>query len=252
MAPRILITNDDGINAPGIRALASMLSAVGDVYIVAPTGERSAAAHSITFNHPLRVNFINKREASVEGTPTDCVMFGYYGFMKKARPDLLVSGINNGPNLGDDITYSGTVSAALEGTLLGIPSIAVSMGSRIDPKYRSGAVFLKALCSKVLAEGLPKNTFLNVNIPNVERARIKGIKVCRQGKRVYRDMFLKRIDPRGRTYYWLGGKEPSALVESGTDFEAIKNNRISVTPLHFDLTNHPAVAGLKFIENLRR
>ena len=252
MAPRILITNDDGINAPGIRALASMLSAVGDVYIVAPTGERSAAAHSITFNHPLRVNFINNREASVDGTPTDCVMFGYYGFMKKNRPDLLVSGINNGPNLGDDVTYSGTVSAALEGTLLGIPSIAVSMGSRIDPKYRSGAVFLKALCSKVLAEGLPKNTFLNVNIPNVERARIKGIKVCRQGKRVYRDMFLKRIDPRGRTYYWLGGKEPSALVESGTDFEAIKNNRISVTPLHFDLTNHPAVAGLKFIENLRR
>ena len=252
MTPRILVTNDDGINAPGIKALASILAAVGEVYIVAPSGERSAAAHSITFNHPLRVNFINKREASVEGTPTDCVMFGYYGFMKKARPDLLVSGINNGPNLGDDITYSGTVSAALEGTLLGIPSIAVSIGSRKNPKFRGGTVFIRSLCAKVLEEGLPKNTFLNVNIPNVERAKINGIKVCRQGKRVYRDMFLKRIDPRGRTYYWLGGKEPSALVESGTDFEAIKDNMISVTPLHFDLTNHPAVAGLKFIENLRK
>ncbi|MEI7904839.1 MAG: 5'/3'-nucleotidase SurE [Candidatus Firestonebacteria bacterium] len=251
MAPKILITNDDGIDAPGIKALAKILKPLGTVYTVAPSGERSAAAHSITFNHPLRVQHINKTSVAVDGTPTDCVMFGVYGLLNSKRPDLVVSGINNGPNLGDDITYSGTVSAALEGTLLKIPSIAISMGDRKNCKYMAGAEYIRYLCRKILKEGLPGNVFLNVNIPNVARSRIKGIIISKQGKRIYRDMFLKRLDPRGRSYYWLGGMEPSYEKENGTDFEAIERNMIAVTPLHYDLTDYPAMTLLKSLEKVK-
>jgi len=166
MKPNILITNDDGINAGGIKALEKILKNVGLVYVVAPSQERSAAAHSISFNHPLRVNFIDKYHVAVDGTPTDCAMFGCYGLLKREKPDLLVSGINHGVNLGDDITYSGTVSAALEGTLLGVPSIAFSMqyGKRFN--FLLAAGFIRKICCNVIKKGLPENTFLNVNIPN--------------------------------------------------------------------------------------
>jgi 5'-nucleotidase len=251
MAPRILVTNDDGIDAPGIKALEKILKPLGTVFVVAPGSEKSAAAHSITFNHPLRVRHIGRASVAVDGTPTDCVMFGVYGLLNNKRPDLLVSGINNGPNLGDDITYSGTVSAALEGTLLKIPSIAFSMCGRNTANYSAAACFIRDLCRKVIKEGLPKNVFLNVNIPDVPRKKLKGVMVVRQGKRIYNDMFLKRLDPRGRSYYWLGGMEPSYEKEKGTDFEAIEKNMIAVTPLHFDLTNHAALQSLKGFEALK-
>ena len=243
MKPKIIITNDDGINAVGIKALEKILKPIGTVFVVAPSQERSAAGHSISFNHPLRVNFIDKFHVAVDGTPTDCAMFGYYGLLKRERPALLVSGINHGVNLGDDITYSGTVSAALEGTLLGIPSVAFSMqyGKKIN--FLLAEKFIRKICNNVIEKGLPENTFLNINIPNC--TKIKGIEIARQGKRIYRDKMMKKTDPRGKSYYWLGGKEPGFVREKGTDFSAIQNKKISITPLKFDFTNFDALDSLK-------
>ncbi len=243
MKPKILITNDDGINADGIKALEEIVKLLGTVYVVAPSQERSAAAHSISFNHPLRVNFIDKHHVAVDGTPTDCTMFGFYGLLKGEKPALLVSGINHGVNLGDDITYSGTVSAALEGTLLGIPSIAFSMQYGKKFNFFLAKVFLRSLCKKVMEQGLEKNTFLNVNIPNC--SRIRGVEIVRQGKRIYKDKMLKKIDPRGKAYYWLSGNPPDYVREAGTDFSAVNNNKIAVTPLKFDFTNYEALEEIK-------
>jgi len=247
MKPKILITNDDGINADGIKALEKILKPIALVYVVAPSQERSAAAHSLSFNHPLRVNFLDKRHVAIDGTPTDCAMFGFYGLLNRIKPALLVSGINHGVNLGDDITYSGTVSAALEGTLLGIPSIAFSMQYGKTFKFYKAAGFIRKLCKNVIKKGLSENTFLNVNIPNCEK--IKGVEVVRQGKRIYRDKMMKKIDPRGKSYYWLGGKQPGFVKENGTDFSAIENKNIAVTPLKFDFTSFEALDHTKTLLN---
>lgn len=239
MKPKILIINDDGINAEGIKALEKILKHLGTVFVVAPSQERSAAAHSISFNHPLRVNFIDKHHVAVDGTPTDCSMFGFYALLKGEKPALLVSGINHGVNLGDDITYSGTVSAALEGTLLGIPSIAFSMEYGETFNFFLAAGFIRKLAKKVIENGLPKNTFLNVNIPNCPK--LKGVEIVRQGQRIYKDKMLKKIDPRGKAYYWLSGNPPDYVREDGTDFSVIFNKKISVTPLKYDFTNYEAL-----------
>jgi 5'-nucleotidase len=249
--PKILVTNDDGINAEGLKALIEILRPLGGLYVCAPHQERSAASHSISFHHPLRVQFIDKRTFAIEGTPSDCVMFGVHWLRERGiRPDIIVSGINRGANLGDDVTYSGTVCAAMEGAILGIPSLAVSSVSNSKHNYFAGRKYIRIISENIIANGLSNNTFLNMNIPGDPKKKIKGIMLVKQGKRIYRDKMIKKKDPRGNVYYWLGGEKPIYKNEKNTDFYAISRNMISVTPLHFDLTNHALMANGSFIEAL--
>jgi 5'-nucleotidase len=237
----ILVTNDDGVRAPGIKALAKHMKALGDVYVIAPDREQSAVGHSLTLRDPLRVTEIAPKTIAVEGTPTDAVLLAYYRLLP-AKPDIVISGINYGCNLGDDATYSGTVSAAFEATLLGIPAIAISTAR--DKKkvyYDVAAKFALKIAREVLKHGLPKDTLLNVNLPSLPESRIKGVSVTRQGRRVYGDVIVEKVDPRGRPYYWIGDGNPRWMESEGTDVEAIQNGRISLTPIQLDLTNHSAI-----------
>jgi len=240
----ILISNDDGIEAPGLKSLAEALSKSHEVTVVAPDREQSATSHSLTLQRPLRVKKINSNFYSVDGTPTDCINLAVNGILEK-RPDLVVSGINQGPNLGDDITYSGTVSAAIEGTLLGIPSIAVSLVARENYIFETAAEFAVYLAEIVFEKGLPPDTFLNVNIPNLPRKKIEGVSITHQGKRIYEDLVFKKLDPRGVEYYWIGGGNAKWEKSNGTDFQAIEKGMISITPLHLDLTNYRALSVIK-------
>lgn len=241
----ILVTNDDGVQAQGLKVLAEHLSALGEVYVVAPDREQSAVGHSLTLRHPLRIAEVGPRVTAVEGTPTDCVLLGYYRILP-AEPALVCSGINFGHNLGDDITYSGTVSAAFEATLLGIPAIAISIGregKRVH--YDVAARFAVRLARKGLREGLPRDTLLNVNLPNLPASKIKGVVVTKQGRRSYDDVIVEKVDPRGRAYFWIGNGDPRWADDSGTDINAIRAGKISITPVHLDLTNHTAIEKLK-------
>lgn len=240
----ILVTNDDGVRAEGIRNLREAAEEVGRVIVVAPEQQQSASSHALTLSDPLRINWLDDSTIAVDGTPTDCVLVAMRGLLER-KPDLLVSGINHGPNLGDDVTYSGTVAAAFEGTLLGIPSIAMSVSSWHDCKFDAARDFAKVIIEKVLDEGLSPNTLLNVNVPSCARQGISEVKVTKLGKRVYRDVIIKKKDPRGRDYYWIGGGDPVWEPESGTDFEAIEQNAISVTPLHLDLTDYTQLEVVK-------
>lgn len=244
MKPTILVTNDDGINSPGLVALTKALRPLGNVFIIAPDREKSAAGHSVTFHHPLRAEKINNRAIQIDGTPTDCVMYGILHFLK-TKPDLVASGINRGPNLGDDITYSGTVSAAIEGTLHGIPSFAISVADYSKLQYQAAARFARNIAELLLKKMLPTETLLNINVPNMPYENIKGIEITKQGKRIYRDLIIEKTDPRGRLYYWIGGEEPTYKDEPGTDFNAIAQNKISITPIHLDLTNYSAFNTIK-------
>jgi 5'-nucleotidase len=239
---RILVTNDDGIHSPGILALAEKVSGLGEVVVVAPDRERSAVGHSLTLHSPLRAEEIRPRFFAVDGTPTDCVNLAIHGLLKQ-RPDLVVAGVNKGANLGDDLTYSGTVSAAMEAAIMGLPAIAVSLAAETFPArlFDYPAEIAARLASMVLAKGLPPDTFLNVNVPS-EGA--KGVRLTRQGKRIYGDLVVEKRDPRGRKYYWIGGGELGFEDIEGTDFNAVQNGFISVTPLHFDLTNYRSFEGL--------
>lgn len=232
----ILVTNDDGVHSPGIVVLAEALAPLGRVVVVAPDRERSAAGHSLTLHHPLRAEEIRPGVFAVDGTPTDCVNLGTHGLLE-ARPDLVVSGINRGANLGDDITYSGTVAAAFEATLMGVPAFAISLGgnSFCADDFRPGAAFAAQLSLEIVSRGLPPDTFLNVNLPAQFPA---GIRLTRQGKRRYGDLVVEKIDPRGKKYYWIGVGELGFEEAEGTDFAAIQHGYISITPLHLDLTNH--------------
>ena len=243
--PVILVSNDDGVRSEGIEALADAMKALGAVYIVAPDRERSAAGHSLTLTHPLRVEKIGPRVYSVDGTPTDCVNLGVNGILRGKKIDLLVSGINKGANLGDDITYSGTVSAAIEGTLLGIPSVALSLVTRKRFRFDVAVHYALAVAKKVLRKGLPGDTLLNVNVPNVPREEIRGVRMTRQGKRIYGDLIVEKRDPRGRKYYWIGGDHLRSEQIPGSDLEAIEGNFVSVTPIHLDLTNYGALRALR-------
>lgn len=243
--PTILICNDDGVRSEGIEALAAALKSVGTVYVVAPDRERSAASHSLTLSHPLRVEKLGPRTYSVDGTPTDCVNLGVNGILKGRKIDLLVSGINKGANLGDDITYSGTVSAAMEGTILGIPSIAVSVVTRSRFRFDVASEFAVTAARKVMQQGLPDDTLLNVNVPNVPKDKIAGVRMTRMGKRVYGDVIVEKRDPRGRKYYWIGGDYLTSEEVPGSDLEAIEDNCISITPIHLDLTNYAALRALR-------
>ena len=237
----ILVTNDDGVRAPGIEALAEHLKSLGEVYVVAPDREQSAVGHSLTLRHPLRITEIAPRVTAVEGTPTDCVLLAYHRILPE-KPAIVFSGINFGWNLGDDVTDSGTVSAAFEATLLGTPAIAVSIGR--DGKkvhYDVAAKFAVKLGRKVLRDGVPRDTLLNVNVPNLPASRIKGVAVTRQGRRSYDDVIVEKVDPRGRPYFWIGNGEARWSRARGTDIHAIRSEKISITPIHLDLTNHSAI-----------
>lgn len=237
-APMILVSNDDGIHSEGLRALRDALASLDDVVVVAPDRERSAVSHSLTLDRPLRVEELRPGWHAVNGTPTDCVLLGVNALLP-VRPRLIVSGINRGANLGDDLHYSGTVSAAMEGTLLGIPSIAVSLAARKDFRYRPAAHFAERLAAYVLDNGLPESTLLNVNVPETEEGQSpRGFLLARHGRRRYSDTIAEKVDPRGRKYYWIGGDEVESPADEGTDFAAIAAGMISVTPIHLDLTNH--------------
>jgi len=242
---KILVTNDDGIHSEGITILARALQEIGDVFVVAPDRERTAVAHSITLHRPLRVEKIRKNAYAVDGTPADCVHLGL-SFFLPGRPHLVVAGINKGGNLGDDVTYSGTVSAAFEGTLLGIPSFAISLVSRSHFKFHPAARFAVRLARQVAKKGLPGNTLLNVNVPNVTEKEIKSYKITRQGKWTHDGGgVVEKVDPRGRKYYWIGEGPLSFDQKGDTDFKAVSDSYISITPLHLDLTNYASIRQLK-------
>jgi len=240
----ILATNDDGVYSPGLGALAKALRALGDVYVVAPDREQSAVSHSLTLHRPLLVEEIKDRVFAVNGTPTDCVCVAVNGLLP-ARPDIVVSGINKGGNLGDDVTYSGTVSAAFEAALMGLPAFAVSMVARQDFIFRPAAEFAVRLARVILDKGLPGDAILNVNVPNLQPEDIKGVRITRQGRRVYGGSVLERIDPRGKKYYWIGGEVENWVQQDDADHEAVRQGYISVTPLKLDLTDHATVPDMK-------
>jgi 5'-nucleotidase len=241
----ILVTNDDGIRSKGILILAKALHDIGDVFVVAPDSEKSAVAHSLTLHRPLRVEKIKKNFYAVDGTPADCIHLGVNTILPK-RPQLIVSGINKGGNLGDDITYSGTVSAAFEGTLLGIPSFAISLVSRSHFKFEVAAQFARRVARYVIKRGLPRNTFLNINVPNLDAKEIKSYRITQQGRWIHNgEGVIEKMDPRGRKYYWIGGGQLIFDKRRNTDMEAISKCHISITPLNLDLTNYSSIRELK-------
>lgn len=236
----ILVTNDDGVHSPGLTALCEAMKPLGDAYIVAPDRERSAAGHSLTMHKPLKVHEHSARVFSINGTPTDCVTIGINKILPE-KPALIVSGINKGANLGDDITYSGTVSAAIEGTIFGIPSLAFSLISSKHYFFETAASFASLISAYVLQHSLPYDTLLNVNVPNVRKESIKGMKLTRQGKRVYDGSIQETFDPWGEKHYWIGGGQPYWEMGEDTDISAVNDGYISVTPVHLDLTNYDAL-----------
>lgn len=245
---RILLTNDDGISAPGIRALWEKLNQLGEVFIVAPSVEQSASSQAITVHHPIRVDEYKidtdgVKGWSIGGTPTDCVKLALESILDK-KPDIVISGINLGANLGSDVLYSGTVSAAIEGALHNIPAIAVSLDVWKNPDFSYAADFTRQLACKLMKEKLPSNTLLNVNVPGTLQ-EIGEMAMTQLGIREYTNTFDKRTDPRGRCYYWMGGQIIDREDAENTDTFAVKNGRISVTPIHFDLTNYPLLKELK-------
>lgn len=245
----ILLSNDDGVGAPGLAALRDAFEELDEVWVVAPDRDQSAVSHSVTLYRPLRLDQIGPRTFAVDGTPTDCINLAVNGVLRE-RPRLIVSGINNGANLGDDVTYSGTVSAAMEGTLLGIPSIAVSLvtdGER-PSDFRLAASFACRLAATLLASEIPADTLLNVNVPNIPEEELRGFSLTRQGKRRYGDAIVEKIDPRGRKYYWIGGDKLDFVEAEGTDFSATRAGYISVTPLHLDLTNYRRLKDLEHLD----
>lgn len=240
--PNILVSNDDGIHAAGLAALAAGLETVGEVYVVAPDRERSAVGHALTLHRPLRVESLGARRFAVNGTPTDCVNLGILGILP-VRPDVVVAGINSGSNLGDDVTYSGTVSAAMEGSLLGVPALAVSLvdagdGADYGPAARA-AMELTRLLLRDRESGL---TLVNVNVP---RGEPRGMRMTRLGRRVYSEKVTEQRDPRGKVYYWIGAGPPAWEAGEDTDFAAVHAGYISVTPLHLDLTSYDGLRALK-------
>jgi len=242
--PLILIANDDGVYSDGIRTLAKQLKVLGRVVMVAPDQQRSATSHSITLHRPLRVRKLYEDVYSVDGTPTDCINLGINEILKQL-PDLIVSGINRGANLGDDAHYSGTVSAAVEGGILGVRAIAVSVVARDRVLYKPAASFCVRLARKVLKDGLPKGVILNVNVPNLPATKITGYAFTKQGKRNYGDIIVEKIDPRGKKYYWIGGDETGFVNIPDSDCNVVAEGKISITPIQVNLTDSSALKKLK-------
>ena len=238
----ILVSNDDGVRSPGIVALAEAMKALGDVWIVAPDREQSAAGHSISLGKPLRMETLSDRVVAVDGTPTDCVYMGLHHVLPRL-PDLLVSGINWGGNLGNDVTYSGTVSAAMEGTVFGVPSIAFSQLRPREADFARAAAFAVTVARWVLAKGLPRDTLLSVNFPpHMDPEKYMWAHL---GKRNYGKLVDVRTDPRGRNYYWIGGDDIGADDRPGSDCNGVAEGWITISPVHMDLTNYDSLAQLK-------
>jgi 5'-nucleotidase len=243
-SPRILISNDDGVHAHGLRVLAAQLAEVGEVWISAPDRERSATSHAISLNEPLRVRQVGEREFAVDGTPTDSVYVGLHHLMQDP-PDIVVSGINHGPNLGNDVLYSGTVSAAMEGALYGYRAVAFSLCIADDRRealrpsdFAAAAEVARGLVPALIDSPMPPGVLLNVNVPQVSRQEIRGIKVCRLGYTDWADAVVVREDPRGKPYYWIGGDRTGHDEIRDSDNNAVSNGHVSVTPIHYDLTDY--------------
>lgn len=247
---RLLLSNDDGIHAPGLQILATTLSAEHEVHVVAPDRERSATGHALTLHKPLRIEEVRipgvKQALAVNGTPSDCIKLALGALMRDCRPDFVISGINRGPNLGTDVIYSGTVSAALEGTiLLDRPCIAISLASFSDLGYEKAAAFALHLVRFLERHTLDPKVLLNVNVPAIEWQDVAGVRVTRLGRRRYNDCFERRIDPRGKVYYWLAGEAEELEDDTDTDVQAIRDNCISISPIHYDLTHYPSLPEIK-------
>ena len=242
--PFILLTNDDGVQSPGLQSLAAAMKRVGRPVIVAPDRDNSAASHSLTMNRPLKVCRLEEDIYSVDGTPADCVTLALSKILP-GPPDLLVSGINPGANLGNDISYSGTVSAAREGAIRGIPSFAVSLVGKENFCFKTAADFAGQLAGLIFKHGMPGETLLNVNVPNLNEAEIKGVKVTRQGRRQYKGGIKEITDPWGRPCFWIGGGTPTGDRGEGSDSHEILENYISITPIHLDLSNYDVMTELE-------
>lgn len=247
---RILVTNDDGINAPGIDSCARIAGALSDdVWIIGPEFDQSGVAHSLSLNDPLRMRRIEERRIAVRGTPTDCVIMAVRHVLKDKRPDLVLSGVNRGQNLAEDVTYSGTVAGAMEGTILGIPSIALSQcfgpNTRDNPSYDTAEAHAPKLIKRLLEEGIPPAVLLNINFPDCRPSEVKGTNAAVQGRRDPGLMHIdERKDGRGNPYYWLGFTRQRSIPANGSDLWAIENKCISVTPLRLDMTDEPFLTRL--------
>jgi 5'-nucleotidase len=234
----ILVTNDDGIASPALYGLRQELESLGRVFIVAPDRDQSATSHSLTLYRPMRIDRPADDTYAIDGTPTDCVLAATHGLLPVA-PDLVVSGVNRGPNMGDDVFYSGTIAAAIEGALQGLPALALSLVTGGGPAdFGYACRFARSLVDEVIARGMPPKSVLNVNVPARPAAEIQGVKITRLGKRAYDDSLIERVDPRGRSYYWIGGDAPVWQPEPESDFLAVDEGYVSVTPLHLDLTDN--------------
>lgn len=252
---KILVSNDDGIAANGIRCLTEILALEHEVYVIAPDRERSAAGHSLTLHTPLRVEEVEayhgvKRAWVTTGTPGDCVKIGINAILSKdEQPDVIISGINHGPNLGADILYSGTVSCAMEGAMLGVPSIAISLASmRYEyENFKYAAKFANLLLPKLKEFTFPKKSLLNVNIPALDEEDIAGVAITELGRRMFTDNYEKRVDPRGKVYYWMAGEMINEPVGSNTDIAAVRNNKISITPVTYEMTKEDVMSNLEGI-----
>jgi 5'-nucleotidase len=243
---RILVTNDDGFLAEGIRTLTRAARSIGDVQVVAPDREQSATSHSLTLHYPLRVREVDTDTRVVDGTPTDCVLLAL-GELLQEKPDFVLSGVNHGPNLGDDVLYSGTVAAAMEATILGVPSVALSYAGDDPEKLPAWEGVISELLKQLIGRGdFPAETLLNVNLPPGAPADIAGVRVTSLGRRAYENSMMRALDPRGREYFWIGGGEPRWWGSPESDFRAVHSGYISVTPLHLDLTNY------KLLEEITR
>ncbi len=244
----ILLTNDDGIEAPGLRALLRTLKPLGRVSVFAPDHNWSAAGHTKTMHKPLRVTSCDLDDGvaayTSTGAPSDCVALALLGILED-EPDLVVSGVNQGANLGHDVTYSGTVAAAMEAVIFGLPALAVSLDSHESHDFGYAAQIAARVVSQVVERGLPVGVFLNVNVPSRPAAQIEGVAVTRMGRRVYRDVLVERHDPRGRPYYWIGGEPPGGHLDEGTDIWAVAQGYVSVTPIHLDMTAHELIRDLE-------
>jgi len=244
----ILLSNDDGFNAPGLQALRAEIAKISDVVVVAPETEQSAVGHAITLSSPLKTRKVTENGAlvgyAVNGTPADCIKIAVTILLDEP-PELVISGINLGGNLGTCAIYSGTVSAATEAALMGIPAIAVSLNTFVEPDFTPAAEFVRKFVPLLLKKGLPAGISLNINVPAVPRNEIAGVAITRQGKSRVIETFDKRVDPRNNTYYWLAGEMRLDEVDEGTDCVMVSRNHISITPIHSDLTHYQSLEGLK-------
>jgi 5'-nucleotidase len=246
--PRILVTNDDGVNAVGVKALKRIALAISDdVWVVAPETNQSGAAHSLTLSRPLRVRRHGDRRFSVDGTPTDCVLIALQRIVGEDEPvDLVLSGINHGANLGEDVTYSGTVAAAMEATLFKVPAIAFSQvcEDRQNIKWPTAERYAPEVIERLLSMPWPDDLLVNVNFPDRPADEVAGVRVTTQGKRKIGDTLLERVDPRGEPYLWIGALREDPRTREGTDLAAVAAGYVSVTPIHLDMTHHPSLPGL--------